>query len=60
MKTNHLLLTAEIISFFTTILLFFKTFVFQPECFTLFDGFVTILPLFFIKIVEIKIIFFDQ
>lgn len=56
---NHLLVTGEVISLFTMVLIFFKVLIITPQCFSLLDGYLTILPLVFTKIVEIKIFLFS-
>lgn len=57
---EYLLLTGEAISLLTVLFLFFKVLVFLPECFSLFDAYVSVLPLLLTKIVEIKIVFFSK
>ena len=57
MNTKKLIAQGEFISVVAMVLVFFKVIVIQPECFNPLDASFTILPIFFVKIVEIMELF---
>jgi hypothetical protein len=49
----HILVFGELLSLIAMIIIFFKVFLLAPDCFSVGDGYFTILPLFMTKVVEI-------
>jgi hypothetical protein len=56
-KVVHILALGEILSLAAMVIIFFKIFLLSTDCFSLGDGYFTILPLFITKIVEIWALF---
>jgi len=61
MKTvDHFLIGAELLSLLALFMVFFKVIVLKPACFSLFDNYFTILPLFTAKILELYKLNFNK
>jgi len=57
MDINSIIVSGEVLSLLAMLLIFLKVGVLQPECFSLVDAYVTVLPILLVKISEfVKVI----
>ncbi len=54
---KRLIIIGEAVSVFAMILIFVKVIIIVPQCFNLFDAYVTILPIFLVKLLEVMELF---
>jgi len=58
MKKEHkFIIFTEFWAIIAMVLIFFKILLISPKCFSISDGYFTILPLFITKILELKLVF---
>jgi len=53
MEYNRIILIGELLSIIAVVFISIKLLILEPKCFSLFDGYTSVLPIVFTKIVEL-------
>ncbi len=57
MRLNRIILISELIGILATVFISVKVLILQPSCFSLFDGYTSVVPIIFTKVAELIILF---